>query len=245
MDYEGLLELVKNRRSIRRFTPEPVPDEHIDKIIEVARWAPSGFNSQPWEFVVVRKKELRDKIVEFIDDYWNQSAKAEQARETWQKTIVRPYGRADMDYRTAPVFIILFGDARTKVGLPMALRYDPDRCQTIYTSSLANAFLYMHLAAASLGLAAQWVSAIQTPVAHCLTKNLLGIPNEMEVYDMMALGFPAAKPGGKLVRPLEKMVHFDACGEKDFRTDEEVKDFVRKTRTWALTMLTKKANKTD
>ena len=53
MEYEALLDLVKKRRSIRRFKPDPIPDEDIAKIIEVARWAPSGFNMQPWEFVVV------------------------------------------------------------------------------------------------------------------------------------------------------------------------------------------------
>jgi len=59
MKYEDLLELVEQRRSIRRFQTKPVPDQYIEKIIEVARWAPSGFNSQPWEFVVVRKEELK------------------------------------------------------------------------------------------------------------------------------------------------------------------------------------------
>ena len=47
MNYDSLLELVKKRRSIRRFKPDPIPDENIEKIIEVARWAPSGFNMQP------------------------------------------------------------------------------------------------------------------------------------------------------------------------------------------------------
>ncbi|MGM0686745.1 MAG: nitroreductase family protein [Promethearchaeati archaeon] len=65
MDYEGFLELVKKRRSVRRFKPDPIPDEYVDKIIEAARWAPSGFNLQPWEFVVVKEKELKDTIVDF------------------------------------------------------------------------------------------------------------------------------------------------------------------------------------
>ena len=60
MDYESLLELLNTRRSIRRFKPEPIPDEYVDKIIEAARLAPSAFNAQPWEFVVVKKKELKD-----------------------------------------------------------------------------------------------------------------------------------------------------------------------------------------
>src|SRR4030067_10892 len=69
MDYARLLELVKKRRSIRRFKPDPIPDEHIEKIIEVARWAPSGYNLQPWEFVVVKKPELKNKIIEYCTEY--------------------------------------------------------------------------------------------------------------------------------------------------------------------------------
>jgi len=57
MDYDGFLELVKKRRSIRLFKPDAVPDEYIDKIIEAARWAPSGANVQPWEFLVIKKPE--------------------------------------------------------------------------------------------------------------------------------------------------------------------------------------------
>ena len=42
MDYASFLDLVKNRRTIRRFKPDSIPDDYIDKIIEAARWAPSG-----------------------------------------------------------------------------------------------------------------------------------------------------------------------------------------------------------
>ena len=64
MDYDSFLELVKKRRSIHRFKSDPVPDEHIDRIIEAARWAPSGFNLQPWEFVVVRNQESKNRLAE-------------------------------------------------------------------------------------------------------------------------------------------------------------------------------------
>ena len=84
MDYDNLLDLVKRRRIIRRFKPDPIPDERIEQMIEVARWAPSGFNMQPWEFVVVKKPELRDKIVEYIKTYWAQSKSMEVTREPWQ-----------------------------------------------------------------------------------------------------------------------------------------------------------------
>ena len=62
MDYETFLELVKTRRSIRAFTDEPVTDEQVQKVIDAARWAPSGANSQPWEFIVIREQKTKDQM---------------------------------------------------------------------------------------------------------------------------------------------------------------------------------------
>ena len=125
----------------------------------------------------------------------------------------------------------------------MALRYSPYRLQSTFTSSLANAFLYMHMAATSLGLASQWVSATSTPYANCMIKQLLGIPGELEIYDMLALGYPAVKPRAKLLKDKAKMVHYDQCGIGDFRTDEEVRDFIRRARTWNIAAENRKADK--
>ena len=65
MDYDSLLELVQKRRSIRRFRSDPIPDEYVDKVLEAARWAPSGSNMQPWVFVAVREKDNIRKIKMF------------------------------------------------------------------------------------------------------------------------------------------------------------------------------------
>ena len=54
MDYDGFLELVTHRRSIRRFKPDPIPDDYVIKILDAAHYAMSGGNSQPWEFVVIK-----------------------------------------------------------------------------------------------------------------------------------------------------------------------------------------------
>ena len=69
MNYSDLIGLLKTRRSIRRFKADPIPEGHVDKIIEAARWAPSGFNSQPWEFIVVKDKELRESIVRIVTEW--------------------------------------------------------------------------------------------------------------------------------------------------------------------------------
>ncbi|MBN2419807.1 MAG: nitroreductase family protein [Deltaproteobacteria bacterium] len=48
--YDNLLEVARKRRNNRKFKSDPIPAGYIEKIIEVARWAPSGFHTQPWEF---------------------------------------------------------------------------------------------------------------------------------------------------------------------------------------------------
>jgi nitroreductase len=234
MDYQAFLELVDNTRSLRRFKPDPVPDDLIDKMIEAARRAPSGFNQQPWEFVIIKKPELRQKIAGWCGEYIAQSAKMETTRESWQKAWnPEPVGSA-ADYGTAPVYILLLGDTRTQEGLPMGVRFDEHRREYIFTSSLANAFLYLHMCAGILGLASQWVSAVTVPYAQCQIKNLIGIPNHMEVYDMLAVGYPAVHSRPKLLREKASIVHYDDCGEADFRTDQQVRDFIVKARTWTM-----------
>ncbi|MFC1917373.1 nitroreductase family protein [Chloroflexota bacterium] len=233
MDYNDFLSLVKKRRSIRRFKPDPVSDDLVDKILEAAIWAPSGFNLQPWEFVVVKDKKLKDDIVKIIRADISYHDGMEVAREEWQGKTLPPRYQKEKEYddfSRAPVFILLFGDIRSNAGLPMRRRYSHDGTEQAYTSGLASAFLHMSLAATTLGLANQWVSAVGSPYPHCMIKELLGIPVALEIYDMMALGYPAYAPGPKPMREKQEMVHYDYCGVEAFRTDEQVREFIRKIR---------------
>jgi predicted oxidoreductase (fatty acid repression mutant protein) len=61
---DAFLEMLQRRRSIRSgfLRDKPVPDELIEKILEAARWAPSAGNSQPWEFLVIRDLEIRERL---------------------------------------------------------------------------------------------------------------------------------------------------------------------------------------
>ena len=56
------MKVIRARRSIRRFTPEPVPDEAIKTLLEAAMSAPSAGNQQPWEFVVIKDRAVLDRI---------------------------------------------------------------------------------------------------------------------------------------------------------------------------------------
>ena len=57
-----MLEEIRTRRSIRKFTTDIVDDQILDQIIEMGTWAPSGLNNQPWKFVIVRDRELRIEL---------------------------------------------------------------------------------------------------------------------------------------------------------------------------------------
>ena len=58
------LDLLKSRRSIRKYKNKPVEEEKIQKCLEAARWAPSASNKQPWEFLIVTDEKVRMKLSE-------------------------------------------------------------------------------------------------------------------------------------------------------------------------------------
>ena len=60
-----VLDLIKRRRSVRRFAQRPIPDELLTEILEAGRWAPSGANMQPRRFLVVTRKDFLKTIAGF------------------------------------------------------------------------------------------------------------------------------------------------------------------------------------
>ena len=224
MDYQEFLSLVKARRSVRRFKPDPIPDEDVEKIIEAARWAPSGANSQPWEFIVIKEKDLKNRIVEIIKEHSEYGRKVELTRQEelrWPSA-ARPEGNPG--FQDAPVFILLCGDPRTRESYPLLTLLT--RGDSHFASGLASAFLYMSLAVTTLGLGSQWVSATGHPFVMCLLKELLGIPDKLVIYDMMAVGYPGDQPRPRLVREKHEIVHYDRYDKAKYRNNDQVKDFI-------------------
>jgi nitroreductase len=63
---KSILPLIKERRSTRRFSSQPVSDEDLTAVLEAAQWAPSGENHQPWKFLVIRNKDMMHQIVDLL-----------------------------------------------------------------------------------------------------------------------------------------------------------------------------------
>jgi len=233
VEYEEFLGFVKSRRTIRAIKPDPLPAETVQKLLEVARWAPTGFNMQPAELIVVEDAELRQKIKIIVDDYKNSDFFAlEATRESWQGSPWTPETHGRWDTPLAPVFIVVAGDTRRRVGLPMVARYCRQKGDSIFESSLANVFMYLWLGAHCLGLAAQPVSGVKYPKVQGLVKALLGLPDFLYVYDILLVGYSAMEegPSAKLVRSLEEMVHYDRAEEGEFLSEEELRRQIVKLR---------------
>jgi nitroreductase len=76
---QSLLNLLKTRRSIRRYRPDPVPDEMVEQLLEAGRWAPSASNRQPWEFIVVRDEAIRRQVAQHAAFYFIKWAQVGEA----------------------------------------------------------------------------------------------------------------------------------------------------------------------
>ncbi len=57
-----MIEDIKSRRSIRKFRPDEIDDQTVNKIIEMGAWAPSGLNNQPWKFMIIREYDLKEQL---------------------------------------------------------------------------------------------------------------------------------------------------------------------------------------
>jgi len=223
MEINDFLGLLKKRRSIRRFKTDPVPDSQIDEVLDAARWAMSGANAQPWEFVVVTKPELRTKIADLLDEHKKEANLMEMTRlpEFRHPGMGNPQSYKNM--KEAPVIIVVCGDPRTFQATMLSTHFTSGESATFFMN-LANATQILHLAAAAAGLGAQWVS-VTRPFERSL-KDLLGIPDIMRIYVIVPLGFPSYKPSPSNRRELTDIMHKDGYDLSKFRSDEQILDFL-------------------
>ncbi len=209
MDYKAYIELVKKRRSVRSFTDKLVSINDLNKIVDAARYAPSGMNSQPWEFIIIKNQQT----INHIFSLFNNRIK---------------------DGHNSNSLIIVLGDKRKKTMLP-GIKFDfkngsikfkkPSKfidSNALFTSSLSSAFTHMLLAATSLGLSTQYISMTSSYEVQKKIKDLLQIPEYMIIYDTLAIGYAAYVPQEKYIKPLEKMVHIDTYNMNICDSDEQI-----------------------
>jgi nitroreductase len=218
MNIDELRELATRRRSIRGYDESrEVSEEAIRGILECARWAPSGGNGQPWEFIIVRDQQIRHRIA---DIYMKQ---LEPKRE--MDLAVRGTAKMTGDgFRRAPVHLIILGDPRVKESYP--IRTNLEKADSHFTTGLANATLLIHLAATSLGLASQYVSDANSPYMETMLKALLGIPEPLRIYHLVPIGYAKGNFATPPRRELEEIIHFEKYDVNKFRDDAAMEQFI-------------------
>ncbi len=60
----SILNVIKERRSVRKYKPDPIPGEVLLRVLEAARFSPSGKNLQPWKFILVKDESLKQRLVQ-------------------------------------------------------------------------------------------------------------------------------------------------------------------------------------
>lgn len=232
MKINEFLDLVKRRRSIRRFEPDPIPDEYIEKIIEAARWAMSGANAQPWEFIIVKDQNTKNKMAESYMDvrkeqYIIEKTHIEELRH--HQLATQPTGVPGIS--EAPVVIVVCGDRRTLQATVLAALFIPASAgpDCTYVENMANVVNHLHLAVAALGLGSQWVSPSR--VWEQSLKALLDIPDILEIHAVVPIGYPAYDPTPSYRREPKEIVHFEKYDRSKFRSGEDIIKFLHELRS--------------
>jgi len=229
MDIDELLGLLKKRRSIRKFKSDPIPDEYVNKVIEAARWAPSGANAQPWEFIVVKDQKTKDAMARTYmetrpEHYYIETTRREDLRHNNLLTMPTD----PPTFKDAPVLIVVCGDRRTFQSSVLAGTFigSGGSMDSTYQKSMANAIFSMHLAATALGLGSQWASVIDD--WGNVLRPILGVPPILHLHVVVPLGYPAYQPKDSYRRSVSEIVHYEKYDLSKHRSDNDVIDYINK-----------------
>jgi len=204
MNYEDFKSIVLERRSVRKFTQDPVSVEDVRELIDCARFAPSDTNSQTWKFIAVMNGELIKTIEDVTwEELHKRAADAEERGLTREgRLLVKSFGPYATAFSGAPVLIICLATPyeskfRERIFNPIGLVENSVWDEEGIKSSCLAAQNLM-LAAHARGLATCPMTGPVLLAQHRL-RELLPIPQEAQVNMVIALGHPQERPG-KLAR---------------------------------------------
>ncbi len=178
LSVEQTEQFLRGRRSIRNYLDKPVPREQLQKLIETARCAPSGHNTQTAEWLVLSDREELKRLVDIVGDWmrWMLANMSEFALSMhMDKALERLDAGEDVVLRDAPVLIV----AHAAKDDMMA----PETC-TIALS-------YLELAATGMGLGCCWAGYFNAATSTFPPmRKALNLPDGHKNYGAMMLGYP-------------------------------------------------------
>ncbi len=177
-----MLEQIENRRSIRKYLDKKVEKEKLDQILESARLAPSGSNTQPWTFIIIESEETKEKLS--IADH----------HQNWMIA--------------APIFIVCVADIRCRISLDTKVRLDenssePELKQIIRDTAIAMEHILLE--AEYLGLATCWTAWFEQDAI----RPILNIPDDKYVCGIITLGYGDEAPKQRPRKALQDIIRYE------------------------------------
>lgn len=206
-----LIEAMQTTNACRDYRPDPVADEQLYKVLDAARWAPTGSNKQPVRLLVVRAAEKRRQLTALYLPIWDEVMKKYadgQIVNGFKPGFLERVDHFARHMAEIPVMIVVcaaLGDIIPPNANIGALR-------NTVGSSIYPAVQNMLLAARNEGLGTTLTTLLN--LAEDDVKKILGIPAEISMMAMVTLGWPT-KPFPKMLkrRPLSDMLYFDSYGQ--------------------------------
>lgn len=186
-----VMQAIRERRSIRKYRPDPIPEEALHTVLEAARWAPSWANTQCWRLILVRDQETKSKLAETLRSK-------------------KPGGKnsATDAVRDAPVVIV----ACAERGLSGCYTNEEqqrvpstDKGEWWFMFDVGLAMQNVTLAAHSLGLGTVHIGLFDTGEV----ARILGIPDNITVVELMVLGWPNEQPPARPRKEISEFVFYD------------------------------------
>lgn len=193
-----LLDFIQSRRSIRRYTSDPIPREWLQQILDGAIWAPSAHNRQPWRFVVIETSDTKERLATAMGARLRQDLTADHVpQDIIDKDVARSYDRIT----SAPAIIVVCMSMVDMDVYSDERRNENERIMAIQSTAMAGQNIL--LMAKSFGLGACWMCApLFVPD---VVQQTLGLPEDWVAQGMITIGFPD-QTREKTRKPLESSV---------------------------------------
>lgn len=181
---QSLETLLVWRRDVRHFSQQPIADEDLNHVYQMAHLAPSVGNSQPWRFMRVLQPTLREALAVHVDETAIASGQGYQAEQQELYSSLKLHG-----IREAPEIIAVFSDETPRAGHRLGRVTMPETLR--YSTVLAIHTLW--LAVQSRGLGLGWVSILKPK----FVAQLLETPHNWHFMALLCLGYaqyPSDRP---------------------------------------------------
>ena len=228
--YEAFIDIVRRRRSVRRFEKgKTVTRETLLKIAEAGRWAPTGANAQCWDLVVVDEAAARQAV---LDVFLRQSQRLVDHAKGF------PAVKKTYLANTVAIFVVL-ADARFKACFPQGTspewqREYADNNERILLASLGAVVENIQLAVTACGLTSAWLSGGGEDTTNEELAAILDFPPSLSAIGTIPVGYPEKDLSRRYRRPLDQIVHWNRYDRGKLRPDGMIDHYVREVRPFAM-----------